>query len=127
MPPIAHQAVREWVEATAAITQPDSIFWCDGSEDEKAFLYAEAVRQGVLIPLNQDKLPGCYYHRSHPNDVARVEHCTFICTELAEDAGPTNHWADPTSMRARLMGLAAGSMKGRTLYVVPYLMGPPGG
>ena len=112
--------------ATVALTQPDAVFWCDGSEAEKEFLYAEAVRQGVLVPLNQEKMPGCYYHRSNSNDVARVEHCTFICTELAEDAGPTNNWAEPVSMRAKLLELARGGMKGRTLYVVPYLMGPPG-
>ena len=124
--PIAHRAIQDWVESIAALTRPDAVFWCDGSEAEKEFLYTEAVRKGVLVPLNQQKLPGCYYHRSNPNDVARVEHCTFICTELPEDAGPTNHWAEPSAMRAKLMGLAAGSMKGRTLYVVPYLMGPPG-
>ena len=124
--PIAHRALHEWVQSTVAVTRPDSVFWCDGSEAEKEFLYAEAVRQAVLTPLNQEKMPGCYYHRSNPNDVARVEHCTFICTELAEDAGPTNNWADPAAMRAKLMALATGSMQGRTLYVVPYLMGPPG-
>lgn len=124
--PICHAALQEWVAATVALTQPDSVFWCDGSEGEKEFLYTQAVRQGVLTPLNQEKMPGCYYHRSNSNDVARVEQCTFICTELAEEAGPTNNWADPAAMRAKLMGLARGSMKGRTLYVVPYLMGPPG-
>ncbi len=124
--PVDHPALQEWVAATVALTQPDAVFWCDGSEAEKEFLYAEAVRQGVLVPLNQDKMPGCYYHRSNSNDVARVEHCTFICTELAEDAGPTNNWAEPVSMRAKLLEFARGGMKGRTLYVVPYLMGPPG-
>jgi phosphoenolpyruvate carboxykinase (GTP) len=124
--PVANTHVANWVRQVAELTTPDSIFWCDGSEAEKHFLYAEAVKQGVLTPLNQEKLPGCYYHRSNSNDVARVEQCTFICTEMAEDAGPTNNWADPKAMREKLLGLARGSMKGRTLYVIPYLMGPPG-
>ena len=110
----------------AALTTPDRIFWCDGSEAEKEALYAEAVRTGVLLQLNQEKLPGCYYHRSHPNDVARVEQCTYICSEAEVDAGPTNNWAEPKAMRAKLLELAQGSMKGRTMYVVPYLMGPHG-
>jgi phosphoenolpyruvate carboxykinase (GTP) len=110
----------------ADLTQPDRIFWCDGSESEKEALYAEAVRQGVLIRLNQEKLPGCYYHRSHPSDVARVEQCTYICSESEVEAGPTNNWAEPKAMRARLLGMAKDSMKGRTMYVVPYLMGPHG-
>lgn len=124
--PVPNTHVANWVREVATLTAPDSIFWCDGSEAEKDFLYAEAVKQGVLTPLNQEKLPGCYYHRSNSNDVARVEQCTFICTEYAEDAGPTNNWADPKVMRDKLLGLARGSMAGRTLYVIPYLMGPPG-
>ncbi len=84
------------------------------------------MARGILIKLNQEKLPGCYYHRSNPNDVARVEQCTYICTETEEEAGPTNNWAAPGEMYAKLAGLARGSMKGRTMYVVPYLMGPPG-
>lgn len=118
--------VEEWVKEMAALTQPSRIFWCDGSDEERDYLYQQAVDQGVLIALNQEKLPGCYYHRSHPNDVARVEQCTFICTEAEEEAGPTNNWAEPKSMRTKLRELARGSMAGRTLYVVPYLMGPPG-
>jgi phosphoenolpyruvate carboxykinase (GTP) len=117
--------VAAWVLDAAALCNPDFLFWCDGSEEEKNFLYAEAVRQGVLIKLDQDKLPGCYYHRSNPNDVARVEQCTYICAESEEDAGPTNNWADPKVMRAKLLDLARDSMRGRTLYVVPYVMGPP--
>ena len=124
--PCSHPQARAWVEQTAALTTPDRIFWCDGSEAEKEALYAEAVRTGVLIQLNQEKLPGCYYHRSNPNDVARVEQCTYICSEAEVDAGPTNNWSEPKAMRAKLLALAQGSMKGRTLYVVPYLMGPHG-
>lgn len=124
--PSPNPFVRTWVEEVAALTAPDRVFWCDGSEAEKQVLYEEAVRQGVLIRLDQQKLPGCYYHRSDPNDVARVEQCTYICSETEVDAGPTNNWAEPAAMRAKLLDLARGSMKGRTLFVVPYLMGPPG-
>jgi phosphoenolpyruvate carboxykinase (GTP) len=124
--PFTNPHAAAYVRAMADLTTPDAVFWCDGSEGERDFLYAEAVRQGVLLPLNQEKLPGCHYHRSNPNDVARVEQSTFICTEMAEDAGPTNNWADPKAMRARLHALARGGMKGRTLYAIPYLMGPPG-
>lgn len=118
--------VTAWVEEMAALCQPDRIFWCDGSVEEKEALTAEAVAQGILIKLNQEKLPGCYYHRSNPNDVARVEQATFICTPTKEEAGPTNNWAAPAEMYGKLRGLFQGSMKGRTLYVVPYLMGPLG-
>ena len=118
--------ITDWVSDMTALCQPDRIHWCDGSESEKQSLTAEAVQSGILIPLNPHKLPGCYYHRSNPNDVARVEQCTYICTETPEDAGPTNNWAAPAEMYAKLHDLARGSMKGRTMYVVPYLMGPPG-
>jgi phosphoenolpyruvate carboxykinase (GTP) len=87
----APEAVRKWVEEIAALTEPERIFWCDGSEAEQAALYAAAVADGILQPLNPEKLPGCYYHRSNPNDVARVEQCTFICTPTEEEAGPTNN------------------------------------
>ena len=124
--PATNPHVLAWVQETAALTQPERIFWCDGSEAERDALYAAAVADGTLIRLNQEVLPGCYYHRSNPNDVARVEQCTFICTEDEVDAGPTNNWAEPKAMRAKLLALARGSMQGRTLFVVPYLMGPAG-
>ena len=122
----SNRFVAEWIRDMSTLCQPDKILWCDGSESEKETLTAEAVRSGILIPLNPHKLPGCYYHRSNPNDVARVEQCTFICTETPDEAGPTNNWAAPAEMYAKLYDLARGSMKGRTMYVVPYLMGPPG-
>ncbi|HTS02756.1 MAG TPA: phosphoenolpyruvate carboxykinase (GTP) [Thermoanaerobaculia bacterium] len=115
-----------WVEECARLVRPDRVVWCDGSEEEKARLTAHAVSEGVLIPLNQEKLPGCYLHRSHPGDVARVEHLTFICTPTREEAGPNNNWMAPDEAYARLRGLLDGSMRGRTMYVIPYVMGPPG-
>lgn len=117
--------IQDWVKSMAELCQPDHVVWCDGSDAEKESLTTEAVEKGILIRLNQEKLPGCYYHRSHPNDVARVEQSTFICTETQELAGPTNNWAAPKEMYQRLYGLARNSMAGRTMYVVPYLMGPP--
>ncbi len=122
--PSAHARLTAWIEECVAECRPDQVFYCDGSEAEKAFLTSEAVRMGVLEPLNQEKLPGSYYSRSHPNDVARVEQLTFICTPTQDEAGPTNNWADPAEMRAKMHGLVAGSMKGRTMFVVPYMMGP---
>src|SRR6266568_1676138 len=113
-------AVLNWVDEQAKLCQPDRIFWCDGSEAEKDSLTEQAVASGVLIRLNQEKLPGCYYHRSNPNDVARVEQCTYICTETEEDAGPTNNWRAPKEMYAKLHALCDGAMRGRTMYVVPY-------
>jgi phosphoenolpyruvate carboxykinase (GTP) len=116
----------KWVAEMAALTKPDRIVWCDGSDEEKKKLTAEAVEQKVLEPLNQEKLPGCYLHRSNPNDVARVENLTFICTPTKDDAGPTNNWMDPNEAYAKLGKLFDGSMKGRTMYVIPYIMGPAG-
>jgi len=115
-----------WVEEVAKLTQPDRVFWCDGSENEKEALTQESVAAGILIKLNPQKWPGCYLHRSNPNDVARVEQCTFICTDSEEEAGPMNNWAHPKEMYKKLNGLLEGCMKGRTMYVIPYLMGPPG-
>jgi phosphoenolpyruvate carboxykinase (GTP) len=115
-----------WVEEMARLCKPERIHWCDGSEEEKRVLTGEAVAQGVLIPLNQEKLPGCYYHRSASNDVARVEHLTFVCTPTREQAGPNNNWMAPDEAYAKLSKLFDGSMRGRTLHVVPYLMGPAG-
>jgi phosphoenolpyruvate carboxykinase (GTP) len=121
-----NKSVLAWVQEIANLCRPDQVFWCNGAKEEKQALTEEAVRKGILIRLNQKKLPGCYYHRSNPNDVARVEKSTFICTVDQEEAGPTNNWMPPKEMYQKLRGLAAGSMRGRTLYVVPYLMGPPG-
>ena len=118
--------VLNWVQKTVALVQPENIFWCDGSEEEKVYLTEQAVKQGVLIPLDPKKWPGCHYHHSNPNDVARVEQCTYICTRRQKEAGPTNNWMEPKAMRQKLDGLLQGAMKGRTLFVIPYLMGPPG-
>ncbi len=118
--------VLDWVEVCVKHCQPEKVFWCSGSEEEKQVLTKEALANGILIELNQEKLPGCYLHRSNPNDVARVEQCTYICTPTEEEAGPTNNWLAPRDMYAKLRPLTAGGMKGRTMYVVPYLMGPPG-
>ncbi len=115
-----------WVAKMADLCKPDQIVWCDGSEQEKKRLTEEAVGSGLLIPLNQQKLPGCYLHRSSPNDVARVEQLTFICTPTKDEAGPTNNWMAPADAYAKLGKLFDGSMKGRTMYVVPYAMGPLG-
>jgi phosphoenolpyruvate carboxykinase (GTP) len=122
----SNPALIRWVEETAELCRPDRIFWCDGSEEERRGLIEEALKLGVLIRLNQEKLPGCYYHRSHSNDVARVEKVTYICTEHEEDAGPTNNWVSPREIQPKLTELMRGSMRGRTLYVIPYLMGPAG-
>ncbi|MFO7155910.1 MAG: phosphoenolpyruvate carboxykinase (GTP) [Pseudomonadota bacterium] len=115
-----------WVKEMAALTKPDRIVWCDGSEEEKERLTRQAVEEGVLIPLNPEKRPGSYYARSNPNDVARVEHLTFICTPTREEAGPTNNWMAPEEAYSKLGKLFDGSMRGRTMYVVPYIMGLPG-
>ena len=115
-----------WVAETTRRCLPDQVAWCDGSEQEKRLLIDRAVEEGVLIALNQKKRPGCYLHRSDPKDVARVEHLTFICTEKNEEAGPTNHWMAPAEAYAKLEKLLEGSMRGRTMYVIPYVMGPLG-
>jgi len=105
-PNTSNSAVVRWVDEMAKLCQPDHIFWCDGSAAEKTQLTAEAVAQGVLIQLNQQKLPGCYYHRSDPRDVSRSEDCTFLCTETAEEAGPTNNWMAPADMYRKLKRFA---------------------
>ena len=121
-----NQAVLEWIQKMASMTQPDQIVWIDGSEAQLDQLRDEAVASGEMIRLNQEKLPGCYLHRTAVNDVARVEDRTFICCRKEEDAGPTNHWMAPQEMYEKLNKLFTGSMKGRTMYVIPYSMGVVG-
>ncbi|HSP18077.1 MAG TPA: phosphoenolpyruvate carboxykinase (GTP) [Myxococcaceae bacterium] len=121
-----NKALLDWVRDSAALLKPDRVVWCDGSEGEKERFTRHAVDAGVLIPLNPEKRPGCYLHRSNPGDVARVEHLTFICTKTKELAGPTNNWMAPQEAYAKLTTLFDGSMKGRTMYVIPYVMGPVG-
>jgi phosphoenolpyruvate carboxykinase (GTP) len=123
---LKHSGIRKWVDDVAAMTRPDRILFCDGSDSEKDELIQESLKSGELIELNQQKMPGCYLHRSAPHDVARTEHLTFVCTAEKEDAGPNNNWMAPADATAKLTPLFAGSMKGRTMYVVPFLMGPPG-
>ncbi len=118
--------VLAWVGEMAELTKPDRIVWCDGSESEQRRLQALGEAEGWLRALNPKKLPGCFAARSNPNDVARVEHLTFICTPTKEEAGPTNNWMAPDQAYAKLRALYDGAMAGRTMYVVPYLMGPPG-
>ena len=118
--------ITKWVEEMAALCKPESIVWIDGSEEQLQQLRHEAMGTGELIKLNEEKLPGCYLHRSDPNDVARVEGRTFICSRRQEDAGPTNNWMDPKEMYEKLYGIYDGSMKGRTMYVIPYSMGVVG-
>ena len=119
------EGIRRWVDDVSSLTTPDRIVYCDGSESEKQQLIQESLATGELIELNQEKLPGCYLHRSAPHDVARTEHLTFVCPNQREDAGPNNNWMPPAEARAKLTPLLKGSMKGRTMYVVPFLMGPP--
>jgi phosphoenolpyruvate carboxykinase (GTP) len=125
MPPV-HPAIEKWVKEIAALTTPDQIVYCDGSAEEGKRITQECLATGELIELNQKKMPGCYLHRSAAHDVARTEHLTFISTEEREDAGPNNNWMSPDESRAKLTPLFKGAMKGRTMYVVPFLMGPPG-
>jgi len=124
--PSTHPAIETWVKEVAALTTPDRIVYCDGSAEEGARITQECVASGELLELNQKKMPGCYLHRSAAHDVARTEHLTFISTVQQEDAGPNNNWMSPGDAQAKLTPLFKGAMKGRTMYVVPFLMGPPG-
>jgi phosphoenolpyruvate carboxykinase (GTP) len=124
--PLPPLEARRWVMQMVGLCRPDTVYWCDGTKKEREALQCEAVRQGVLLPLNGEKLPGCYLHRSNPNDVARTEQSTFICTPGQDMAGPTNNWMEPAAAYAKLKGLFMECMVGRTMYVVPFVMGPIG-
>ena len=117
-------ALNDWVTSVAQLTQPAAIHWCDGSDAESAELTALMLSTGDLVQLNPASHPNCFLHRSSPSDVARVEHLTFVCTPDKEDAGPNNNWMSPADAHAKMDGLFAGCMRGRTMYVVPYCMGP---
>jgi phosphoenolpyruvate carboxykinase (GTP) len=116
--------LEQWVDETAASTRPKDVYWCDGSEAEYQRMVADMLASGALIELNQKEYPNCYLHRSDPSDVARTEHLTFVCTANEADAGPNNNWMSPAEAKAKVGKLFAGAMKDRTMYVVPYIMGP---
>src|SRR5690606_27027357 len=117
-------ALNNWVAEVAALTRPDQIQWCDGSDGQSEALNALMQADGTLIELNQQTHPGSWLHRSDPDDVARVEHLTFVCPSNRDDAGPNNHWMDPAEAHAKIDALFDGCMEGRTMYVIPYCMGP---
>ncbi|MGB6605628.1 MAG: phosphoenolpyruvate carboxykinase (GTP) [Steroidobacteraceae bacterium] len=119
-------AVTAWVSSVRELTQPAAVHWCEGTEAEARELTAGLLRAGELLPLNAARFPGCHLYRSQPSDVARVEHLTYICTRSQEDAGPNNHWMEPQAAHAKMHELFRGCMRGRTLYVIPYCMGPLG-
>ncbi|NNN05730.1 MAG: phosphoenolpyruvate carboxykinase (GTP) [Elusimicrobia bacterium] len=121
-----HEKLKAWVDEIAQVCTPDAVVWVDGSEEEKKRLERRGVARGQLIPLDSEKFPGSFYSRSNSNDVARTEHLTYICTDKKEDVGPTNNWMAPAEAYAKAREVLKGSMKGHTLYVVPFSMGPVG-
>jgi phosphoenolpyruvate carboxykinase (GTP) len=123
---LSHAGIRKWVDEVAALTRPDRVLVCDGSEAERAQIVDECLATGELVELNQTRMPRCYLHRSAPHDVARTEHLTYVCTRIKDDSGPNNNWMEPAAAKAKLTPLFDGCMKGRTMFVVPFLMGPAG-
>jgi len=126
LPPTNHRELLKWIDECVELCRPDRVVWCDGSEEEKERLEQEAFSTGELLQLNQEKLPGCVYHRTAVNDVARTEHLTYICTSRKEDAGPNNNWMSPDEAYTKAGDIFRGSMRGRTMYVIPFSMGPVG-
>jgi phosphoenolpyruvate carboxykinase (GTP) len=121
-----HEKLKAWVQEWVELCQPDNVYWCDGSDEENQRLLDQMVATGAAVKLNEDKRPGSYYFQSDPSDVARVEDRTFISTVNKEDAGPTNNWCDPAALKATMRELYKGCMKGRTMYIIPFSMGPLG-
>ena len=119
------QELQDWVDSVAKLTQPESIHWCNGSDSENKRLINEMQRSGDLLELDNEAYPNCFLHRSDPSDVARVEHLTFVCSEKEDDAGPNNNWLAPSDAHKKIDALFEGAMQGRTMYVIPYCMGPP--
>src|SRR5437867_13445380 len=118
--------LEQWVDECSRITRPKAVHWCDGSAAEYQRLVQEMLGTRTLIELNQQAYPGCYLHRSDPSDVARTEHLTFVCSRTKEDAGPNNNWMSPDEAKGKLEPLSRGAMRGRRMYVVPFVMGPLG-
>ncbi|MEG1551729.1 MAG: phosphoenolpyruvate carboxykinase, partial [Oscillospiraceae bacterium] len=121
-----NKGLLSWIDEKVELVKPNEIVWIDGSEKQIEALRKEACASGEILKLNEEKLPGCYYHRTAENDVARVEARTLICSKSKEDAGPTNNWMDPKEAYTMLYDIAKDSYKGRTMYIIPYSMGPVG-
>ena len=120
----SNKELQHWVDQVAKLTSPEEVHWCNGSEQEYQTFIAQMLDSGDLLKLNHETFPNCYLHRSDQTDVARVEHLTFICTSKQEDAGPNNNWMDPNEAHSKLDNLFKDCMSGRTMYIIPYCMGP---
>ena len=123
---LKNKKLQAWIDEIVEMCKPDKVYLCDGSEEENERLLSELVESGAAVKLNQEKLPGCYLFRSDASDVARVENRTFISSKKQEDAGPTNNWVDPVELKETMTELYTGCMKGRTMYIIPFSMGPIG-